>query len=93
MNYARIEARYYEIDLMRTSVRRVLNLTYGWLFDLIGGTDQWEKDYAHVFDPDAHEDFDYVDLPYAPPPADYKGKTITTEDGEVLPVARLLPGI
>jgi hypothetical protein len=40
----------------------VLNLTYTWLFDLIGGTDDWKKNYEHVFDPEAHSDFDYVDL-------------------------------
>lgn len=51
------------IDLMQVSVRKVLNLTYAWLFDLIGGTEQWDKEYAHVFDPLAHEDFDFVDIP------------------------------
>lgn len=47
------------------SVRKVLNLTYAWLFDLIGGTEQWKKDYERIFsdDPDQqHEDFDYVDI-------------------------------
>jgi len=53
---------------MRCSLRKVLNLTYTWLFDLIGGTDQWTKDYAPIFDPAAAEDFDYVDIPQAPPP-------------------------
>lgn len=48
---------------MECTVRRLLNLTFGWLIDLIGGTDAWEKDYAHIFDPDKHEDYDYVDLP------------------------------
>lgn len=44
------------------SLRKALNLTYTWLFDLIGGTDQWKKDYEHVFNPDMHADFDYVDI-------------------------------
>lgn len=66
-NYARIEARYYDVDLMAMSLRKVLNLTYAWLVDLIGGTEQWEEDYAPIFrDFEAegqHEDFDYVDIP------------------------------
>lgn len=61
--YARIEARYYPGDLMEETFRRVLNLTYAWLYDLIGGSEQWEKDYAHIFDRTADEDFDYVDMP------------------------------
>lgn len=52
---------------MATSLRKVLNLTYAWLVDLIGGTEQWEKEYAPIFrDFEAegqHEDFDYVDIP------------------------------
>lgn len=66
-NFPRIEARYYDIDLMDASLRKVLNLTYAWLIDLIGGSEQWEEDYAPIFrDYEAegqHEDFDYVDLP------------------------------
>lgn len=48
---------------MEMSLRKLLNLTYAWLFELIGGTEQWDKDYAHLFDDSIHEDFDYVDLP------------------------------
>lgn len=52
---------------MAISLRKVLNLTYGWLVDLLGGSDEWEKNYAPVFrDYEAegqHEDFDYVDIP------------------------------
>ena len=48
---------------MGCSIRKLLNFTYGWLFDLIGGTEQWDKEYAHIFDPDKHADFDYVDMP------------------------------
>jgi hypothetical protein len=48
---------------MELSLRKVLNLTYAWLFELIGGTDAWDKDYAPIFDDSMHEDFDYVDLP------------------------------
>lgn len=66
-NFARIEASYYQIDLMHAPVRKVLNLTYAWLFDLIGGTPTWDREYAHYFDPDKHQDFDYVELPQAPP--------------------------
>lgn len=47
---------------MRMSLRRVLNLTYGWLFDLIGGTEDWTKNYQPTFDDSQHEDFDYVDI-------------------------------
>lgn len=43
--------------------RKVLNLTYSWLFELIGGTDEWKRDFEHIFDDSQHEDFDYVDLP------------------------------
>lgn len=67
-NFARIEGSYYQIDdLMGTSLRRVLNLTYTWLFDLIGGTEVWDKEYKSIFDPNAHEDFDYVDVPESTP--------------------------
>lgn len=52
---------------MRCSLRKVLNLTYAWLFDLIGGTDTWAKEYAPKFDPESAEDFDYVDIPQTPP--------------------------
>lgn len=62
-NYPRIEARYYDIDLMECSLRKALNLTFAWLVDLIGGTPEWEKNYAPIFDPNADEDFDYVELP------------------------------
>lgn len=54
-NFARIEARYYELDLMEVDVRKLLNLTYGWLIDLIGGTDAWERDYAPIFEPQSQE--------------------------------------
>lgn len=71
------------------SVRRVLNLTYAWLFDLIGGTEQWTKDYAPVFDPNAAEDFDYVDIPQAPePPPEYAGQP----GSSTKPKTRLLMG-
>lgn len=62
-NYPRIEARYHDIDLPTTSLRKVLNLTYGWLLELLGGTETWEKDYAPIFEEHEHPDFDYVDLP------------------------------
>lgn len=65
-NFARIEASYYQIDLMHAPVRKVLNLTYAWLFDLIGGTPVWDREYAHYFDPDKHEDYDYVEVPVEP---------------------------
>ena len=48
---------------MSASIRKVLNLTYAWLYDLIGGTPVWERDYAHYFDPEKHRDYDYVDVP------------------------------
>lgn len=66
-NYPRLEAHYHSQDLMTASLRRVLNLTYAWLVDLIGGTEAWDRDYAHIFDPEAAEDFDYVDLGPAQP--------------------------
>lgn len=49
-NFARIEARYYELDLMQVDVRKLLNLTYGWLIDLIGGTDEWDEHYKPIFE-------------------------------------------
>lgn len=72
-NYARVEARYHDIDLMRCSLRKVLNLTYAWLVDLMGGSDEWDEHYKPIFDPprnaetgeviEVHPDFDYVDMP------------------------------
>lgn len=62
-NYDRIEASYHQVDLMDLSSRKLLNLTFGWLFDLIGGTEEWKKHYEHVFDESQHSDFDYVELP------------------------------
>lgn len=64
--YARIEARYYPANLMDETFRRVLNLTYAWLFDLVGGTEVWEKEYAHIFDRAQGDDSDYVDIPVDP---------------------------
>lgn len=61
-NYPRLEARYLEIDLMECSLRKVLNLTYAWLVGLIGGTEEWEKNYAPIFDPKAAEAHDMVDV-------------------------------
>lgn len=51
---------------MECSLRKVLNLTYAWLVDLIGGTDEWEKNYAPLFDPKATEAYDMVDVTPAP---------------------------
>ncbi len=62
-----MEARYYQVDLMDESLRRVLNFAYDWLVDKVGGTDQWDRTYAHIFDPDKDEDFDYVEAPQAGP--------------------------
>lgn len=36
---------------MRTPLRKVLNLTFAWLVDLIGGTDEWKKEYEPIFRP------------------------------------------
>lgn len=51
---------------MDCSLRKVLNLTYAWLVDLIGGTEEWEKNYAPIFSPNATDEHDMVDLPAAP---------------------------
>lgn len=86
---------------MALPLRKVLNLTYTWLFDLIGGTDDWKKNYEHVFDPEAHSDFDYVDIgPTSSPGAASSFTTPRTAgkdgDGNTLvdvgnaPVAKLL---
>lgn len=47
---------------MSMSLRKVLNLTYAWIVDLIGGSDDWDRDFAPIFAEHEHEDFDYVDL-------------------------------
>jgi len=62
-NYPRIEACYYDVELDQLPLRKVFNLTYSWLVDTIGGTDDWEKNYAPIFNVYEHPDFDYVDLP------------------------------
>lgn len=64
---------------MTCSIRRVLNLTYTWLFDLIGGTETWDKEYKHVFDDEQHEDFDFVDLPPTAAPVPVPGSSTTAE--------------
>lgn len=51
---------------MDCSLRKVLNLTYAWLVDLIGGTDEWEKNYAPLFDPNATDEYDMVEIAPAP---------------------------
>lgn len=76
---------------MRLSLRRVLNLTYTWLFDLIGGTEQWTKDYAPIFDPDAAEDFDYVDIPQAPELPQQPGQPAASSS-TTKPASKLLMG-
>lgn len=76
---------------MRCSLRKVLNLTYTWLFDLIGGTEQWTKDYAPIFDPNAAEDFDYVDLPAAPELPPQPGQPAPAVS-DAKPKSRLLMG-
>lgn len=61
-NYARIEARYYDVELWELPLRKILNLTYGWLIDLLGGSDEWDKHYAPIFDPSKQEN-DTVSIP------------------------------
>lgn len=51
------------MDLEQLPLRKVLNLTYAWLIEVIGGTDDWEQDYAPIFAEHEHPDFDYVDMP------------------------------
>lgn len=62
-SYARVEARYYDIDFAALPLRKMLNLTYAWLVDLLGGSDEWEKTYAPIFDGSEPEgDSDVVDI-------------------------------
>lgn len=49
MNYARIEAAYSGVDLLELSARRLLNLVFGWLFDLCD-SETWDRDFAANFD-------------------------------------------
>lgn len=51
------------MELERLPLRKVFNLTYGWLVDTIGGTEDWDKHYAPIFAVYEHPDFDYVDMP------------------------------
>lgn len=51
------------MELTELPLRKLLNLTYGWLLEVLGGTETWEKDYAPIFAEHEHPDFDYVDLP------------------------------
>lgn len=48
-------------------MRKVLNLTYAWLVDLLGGTDEWKHNYEPIFVEHEHPDFDYVDAPATGP--------------------------
>lgn len=40
---------------MEVDSRKLLNLTYGWLIDLIGGTDTWDREYKPIFEPESQE--------------------------------------
>lgn len=51
------------MELEKLPLRKLFNLTYAWLIDTIGGTDDWENNYAPIFAEHEHPDFDYVDLP------------------------------
>ena len=51
MNYARIEARYFLLDLMDQPLRKVLNLAFDWLVEAYSyDSDGWENTYARIFD-------------------------------------------
>lgn len=68
MNYARIEARYFHIDLMDCSLRKVLNLTFDWLVEAYSyDSEGWEKNYARTFDrslskEEFEQGYDLVDI-------------------------------
>ena len=63
MNYARIEARYPELDLLHMPLRRVLNLSFEFLMEAHQfDTDGWEKNYAPIFSPEEHGDSDVLDI-------------------------------
>ncbi len=59
-NYARIESRHPTLDLMRMSLRKVLNITYEWLMEAYQFDQEgWERDWADVFRTEPKE-FDFA---------------------------------
>lgn len=53
--YSRIEAHYYQIDLLEVSCRKFCNLVLEWLMDHVD-PEVWDKEYKDLFfgDPDKH---------------------------------------
>lgn len=61
-NYARLEARFYQVDFGQLSYRKALNLTFDYLFESVGHDEEkWNRTYAPIFSPDDDRSIDDPD--------------------------------